>query len=200
MTTIRFWLGICLAGSVSLASAEGKPAAGEEKSAACAGCHGMDGNGSAPIFPKLAGQHQAYLEKQLDEFKSKKRVEPTMNAMTESLSQQDIEDIAAFYAVQKTSIETGERNTLGEKIYRGGNTATGVPACSACHGPTGSGNPKAHFPLIHGQFAAYVEKILNDFKSGERGNDASGIMRSAAAKLSEAEISAVADYVSTLKP
>lgn len=200
MTKIRLWLSVGLAGYVSLVSAAGNPTEGQEKSGACGGCHGMDGNGSAPIFPKLAGQHQAYLEKQLEEFKSKKREEPTMNAMTETLTEQDIHDIAAFYATQKVSIETGDRNALGEKIYRSGNAETGVPACSACHGPNGSGNPQAHFPLIHGQFAAYVEKALNDFKSGARGNDATGIMRSAASKLSEDEINAVADYVSTLKP
>jgi cytochrome c553 len=120
--------------------------------------------------------------------------------MAEILSEQDIEDIAAFYATQSISIEVGEINRLGEKIYKSGNTETGVPACAACHGPGGSGNPQAHFPLIHGQYAAYVSKVLNDFKSGERGNDESGIMRSAAARLNEAEIEAVAEYVSTLQP
>ena len=200
MRNIRLWLGIGLAGYVSLASAAGTPSEGQEKSIACGGCHGMDGNGSAPIFPKLAGQHQAYLEKQLEAFKSKKREEPTMNAIAESLAEEDIHDIAAYYSTQKTSIESGNRNALGEKIYKSGNATSGVPACSACHGPTGSGNPQAIFPLIHGQYAAYVEKTLNDYKSGARGNDAAGIMRSVATKLSEDEISAVADYVSTLKP
>jgi cytochrome c553 len=185
-------------GCALLAQAAGNATEGQEKAAACGGCHGEDGNGAAPIFPKLAGQHPSYIYKQLMDFKTQKRVEPTMNAMAEPLSEDDMQDIAAFYATQKPTSESGAINARGKNLYLAGNAASGVPACSGCHSPAGSGNPQAVFPKLHGQYSAYVEKTLNDFKAGERGNDMNAMMRSVAAKLSEAEISAVAEYVSTL--
>jgi cytochrome c553 len=121
-----------------------------------------------------------------------------MNAMAEPLSEDDMQDIAAFYASQKPTSESGAVNTSGKNLYFAGNAASGVPACSGCHSPAGSGNPQAVFPKLHGQYSAYVEKTLHDFKAGERGNDMNAMMRSVAAKLSETEISAVAEYVSTL--
>lgn len=199
MAINRLWAGICLLGCVSLAFAQGNPREGEEKVAACSGCHGTDGNGSAPIFPKLAGQHASYIVKQLAEFKSLKRVEPTMNAMAEGLSEDDMADIGAYYSGLKTSIEEGAHNPAGEKIYKAGNSATGLPACTGCHSPNGNGNPAANFPRLSGQYPAYIEKTLGSFKTGERGNDMNGMMRAIAAKLSDQDMSAVADYVSTLK-
>jgi len=198
MSSFKFSVGAVLMGWVLLAQASGNATEGQEKAAACGGCHGEDGNGSAPIFPKLAGQHPSYIYKQLMDFKTQKRVEPTMNAMAEPLSEDDMQDLAAFYASQKTSSESGAVNANGKNLYLAGNADSGVPACSGCHSPAGSGNPQAIFPKLHGQYSAYVEKTLHDFKAGERANDMNAMMRSVAAKLSEAEISAVAEYVSTL--
>ena len=199
MAMIKYWVGACLLGYATLTLAEGNAAAGQEKVAACGGCHGEDGNGAAPIFPKLARQHAAYIVKQLHDFKTVKRVEPTMNAMAESLSDQDMQDMAAYYTAQKLTFEKGEDNALGERLYRTGNPKTGVPACTGCHNPDGSGNPQAGFPLLHGQYAVYIEKTLHDFKAGERGNDTNAMMRSFAAKLSSEEISALADYIATFR-
>lgn len=199
MAMIKYWVGACLLGYASWTLAGGNIKAGEEKAVACGGCHGMDGNGAAPIFPKLAGQHKPYLIKQLQDFKSVKRVEPTMNAMAEALSEEDMEDMAAFYSSQKLTFEKSEPSALGERLYRAGNTKTGVPACSGCHNPDGSGNPQAGFPLVHGQYAVYIEKTLHDFKSGERTNDMNAMMRSFAAKLSDEEITALANYIVTLR-
>ena len=198
MRSLKFSVGAALMGCALLAQAGGNATEGQEKAAACGGCHGEDGNGSAPIFPKLAGQHPSYIYKQLMEFKTQKRVEPTMNAMAEPLSEDDMQDIAAFYASQKPTSESGAVNASGKNLYLAGNANSGVPACSGCHSPAGSGNPQAVFPKLHGQYSAYVEKTLHDFKAGERGNDMNAMMRSVAAKLSESEISAVAEYVSTL--
>ncbi|SMF93813.1 Cytochrome c553 [Methylomagnum ishizawai] len=199
MGKLRFWMGLLLAGGVALAHAQGNPAAGKEKAMVCAGCHGEDGNSSAPIFPKIAGQHAAYIAKQLHDFKSQKRGDPTMGALAEPLTGQDIDDLAAYYSQQKITIEKTEANALGETIYRTGNLKTGVPACTGCHGFGGNGNPGAVFPQLNGQYAAYVEKTLRDFKAGERGNDMNGMMRALAARMNEAEIKAVADYISSLQ-
>lgn len=199
MAMIKYWVGACLLGYASMTLAGGDAKAGEEKAAACGGCHGSDGNGAAPVFPKLAGQHAAYIVKQLQDFKSGKRVEPTMNAMAEALSEEDMLDMAAFYHAQKLTFEASEPSALGERLYRAGNTKTGVPACSGCHNPDGSGNPQAGFPSVHGQYSVYIEKTLHDFKTGERTNDMNAMMRSFAAKLSQEEISALADYIATLR-
>ncbi len=198
MRSLKFSVSAALMGCALLAQAGGNVTEGQEKAAACGGCHGEDGNGSAPIFPKLAGQHPSYLVKQLMDFKTQKRVDPTMNAMAEPLSEDDMQDIAAFYATQKLTTESGNPNTTGKNLYIAGNPTAGVPACSGCHSPTASGNPQAVFPKLHGQYSAYVEKTLHDFKAAERGNDMNAMMRTVAAKLGEAEISAVAEYVSTL--
>ena len=180
------------------ASEAGDASAGRGKTEICAGCHGEDGNAAAPIFPKLASQHVSYLEKQLKAFRSKERVDPTMNAMTQSLSDAEIKNIAAYYNRQKITPESREQDHLGEKIYRSGNTINGVPSCVGCHGPTGAGNPASGYPVLHGQFSAYISKTLLDYKNGDRSNDANQVMRSIASRLTEAEINAVADYASGL--
>jgi cytochrome c553 len=199
MGKIRFWICLCLMGGASLGFAQGDPSAGKEKAETCGGCHGADGNSSAPIFPKLASQHASYLAKQLHEFKTRKRADPTMSALSEPLTDADIDDLSAYYAQQKITIEPGKPSALGEKIYLTGNQSTGVPACTGCHGPGGNGNPRALFPQVNGQYAAYIEKTLKDFKSGARGNDMNGMMRAIAGRLSAEEISAVADYISKLE-
>ncbi len=183
------------------AMSAGDAAAGQAKSGACAGCHGADGNSVAANFPKLAGQHESYLLKQLQEFKSGKRKDATMNAMVAPLSEQDMADLAAYFASQKVKPgKTAEdKLELGQKIYRAGNATSGVAACAACHSPTGGGNPQAKFPALKGQHAEYVVKQLKDFRSGARTNDAGSMMRGVAVKLTDAEIEAVAQYVQGLQ-
>lgn len=184
------------------ALAAGDPAAGREKSAACAACHNADGNSTNPEWPKLAGQHANYTVKQLQEFKSGERVNPTMNGMAAPLSEQDMEDLAAYYATQQLS--PGEADPelveLGESLYRGGKFDTGVPACMACHGATGAGNPAAKFPALAGQHAQYTEVQLKAFRSMERANDAGQMMRNIAVKMTDPEIRAVSSYIQGLRP
>lgn len=182
------------------AHAAGDAEAGKTKSAMCAACHGPDGNSVAPNFPKLAGQHADYVVKQLKEFKSGERTDATMNGMSMALSEQDMADIAAFYASQKTTIGTAaeDKVALGETIYRAGNAASGVAACAACHGPTGTGNPMAKFPSLNGQYADYTAAQLKNFRSGARANDAGSMMRGVAKSMSDAEIDAVSQYIQGL--
>jgi len=190
---------LILIAGYSCAHAEGNVSAGKEKAATCAGCHGADGNSETPIFPKFAGQHAAYIAKQLHDFKSQKRPNPTMNAISEMLTDEDIDDLSAYYANQQGTTENTPHNALGEQIYRTGNAVTHVAACSGCHDPHGKGNPLSVIPSLKGQYAAYIEKTLKDFKSGVRGNDMNAMMRTAAQRLSEEEIIEVADFISGLK-
>lgn len=199
MSPTRLLITLALSGISGTLMAAGNPKAGAEKAALCAGCHGEDGNSMVPLFPKLAGQHAAVLEKQLHDFKTQKRVESTMNAMAEPLSAEDISDLAAFYAGHALIPETGDPNAQGAALYKAGRAATAVPACTGCHGPEGHGNPAARIPALSGQHAAYLEKALNDYRSGERGNDPNAVMRKVAKNLSDTEISALSDYLSTLK-
>lgn len=199
MRRLPLWMTLCLLSSTPLVFAAGNPTVGKTKAEACGGCHGVDGNSSAPIFPKLASQHASFIAKQLHDFKSQKRIEPTMNALAEPLTDSEIEDLSAYYALQKITIEKGAPNPLGEKIYRTGNLSTQVPACIGCHGPSGNGNPQALFPQLNGQYAAYIEKTMHDFKTKSRTNDLNNMMQAISARLTDEEISAVADYISTLR-
>jgi cytochrome c553 len=180
--------------------AAGDVEAGKTKSAMCAACHGADGNSAAPNFPKLAGQHADYVAKQLSEFKSGQRKDATMNGMAAALSEQDMADLGAFYASQKGTVGNAaeDKVVLGETIYRAGNAASGVAACTACHGPTGRGNPMAKFPSLNGQHADYTTVQLKNFRAGARANDAGSMMRGVAKKMSDAEIEAVAQYIQGL--
>lgn len=187
-------LAALLSGSVW---AEGNAGAGQKVSEMCEGCHGKAGNSQTPIFPKLAGQHASYLVRQLRDFREKKRVDPAMNVIAEDLSEKDINDVSAFFAAQKVSIESAAATPAGKHLYLSGNS-NGAPACSGCHGPSGVGNGPANYPALAGQHAAYVAKTLGDFKTQQRSNDAHSIMRAIAAKLSEDEINAAADYISGL--
>jgi len=183
------------------AMSAGDAAAGKAKSAACAGCHGVDGNSAAPNFPKIAGQGEGYLFKQLQEFKSGKRVDATMAGMVAGLNETDMADLAAYFASQTGTSGTAAEDQveLGQSIYRAGNAASGVAACAACHGPTGAGNPQARFPKLSGQHADYTAAQLVKFSKGERANDAGSMMRVVAGKMSEAEIKAVAQYIQGLR-
>jgi cytochrome c553 len=185
----------CLAASGPTV-AEGKADAGREKAEQCAGCHGEDGNSETPIFPKLAGQHTDYLIRQLNDFRAQKRVDPSMNAIAGALGDQDVADLAAYYASQKVQPGQAVENAAGKRLYYLGHFATGVPACSGCHSPKGSGNAPAGFPMLRGQHAAYVVKALGDFKSRERANDPREIMRAVSGKMTSEEMNAVADFIS----
>ncbi len=198
------WLvtaSIVLALSVSGIQAAGNADAGKTKSVACMACHGPDGNSPVnPIWPKLAGQHPKYIEKQLKDFKSGARTDATMIGMVAPLNEQDMADLAAYFASQakKGGSAAADQMKAGEKIYRAGNSTTGVAACMACHGPAGSGNPQANFPALAGQHAPYVEKALKDFRDGARTNDANSMMQGVVARMSNAEMTAVAQYIQGL--
>ena len=187
-------------GITGVAHAAGDPAAGQQKTAVCAACHGADGNGLAPNFPKLAGQNESYLLKQLKEIKGGVRTVPEMTGMLDAMSEQDLADIAAYFASLTVQIgqTAADQVDMGQQIYRAGIAAKGVAACTACHSPNGQGNAAAAFPALTGQSATYIETTLKKFAAGERGNDPSGMMRDIAAKMSDAEIKAVAQYVQGL--
>lgn len=189
-----------MVGGISQAVAAGDAAAGKAASATCAGCHNADGNAVNPEWPKLAGQGTPYLIKQLHNFKDGERKNATMAPMAMGLSDQDMENLAAYFSSQAMSQGAADKDLveLGQKLYRGGNPTTGVAACIGCHGPSGDGNPAARFPRLAGQHAQYVEIQLHAFKSGERDNDAGKMMRNIAAKMSDQEIQAVASYVQGL--
>ena len=183
------------------AVAGGDAAAGKDKTAVCAGCHGADGNSAAANFPKLAGQGEGYLIKQMNDVKSGARPIVEMTGLLDNLSEQDFADIAAFYASQKSSVGQAKAELVeeGGKIYRAGIPAKNVAACTACHGPAGAGMSLAKFPALGGQHADYTALQLKKFRSGERANDGdSRIMRSIAARLSDREIEAVSSYISGL--
>jgi len=187
-------------GITGVAHAAGDAAQGKQKVAVCGACHGADGNSLAPNFPKLAGQNENYLFKQLKDIKAGDRTVVEMTGMLNSLSEQDLADIAAYFAGQTVQIgqAAADQVALGEEIYRSGIAESGVAACTACHAPSGQGNNAAGFPALSGQSAAYVESTLKKFAAGERANDPSGMMRDIAVKMKDAEIKAVAQYVQGL--
>jgi len=185
------------------AFAQGNAAAGQAKSAICAACHGVDGNSVVPNWPKLAGQHEQYLVRQATLIKSGARPVPEMMGITPGLSDQDILDLAAYFTAQKNSGGVAEESKviLGERIYRAGNADSGVPACMACHGPAGEGNPLAGYPVLAGQHALYAANLLTRFRQGEHWGNAdapSKVMNGSAAELTNDEIEAVASYIQGL--
>ena len=187
-----------LAGNVLAA---GSAEAGKAKSVACAACHGADGNSLVPTFPKLAGQHESYLLKQLKDIKSGARSVPTMAGQLDAMSEQDLADIAAHFAAQAATqgVAKEELVELGESVYRAGIREKGVAACTACHSPTGAGNGPAKYPMLSGQHADYIAAQLRAFRNDERTNDGdTRIMRDVASRLSDRELDAVASYASGL--
>ena len=166
--------------------------------AACAACHGPDGNASAPIYPKLAQQHAEYLVKQLTEFKAGKRANPIMLGFASTLAEEDMKNIA-YWITSKPSkpgfAKEKELVSLGERIYRGGIADRQVPACAGCHSPNGAGIP-AQYPRLAGQNAEYAAAQLTAFRDGVRNNNLQ--MTQVAAKLNDREIKAVADYIAGL--
>ena len=175
--------------------AAGNVEAGNEKSQTCQGCHGMDGNSFSPEWPNLASQHPSYIIKQVHDFQSGTRQDPTMAPMVAGLSDEDLVDIAAYFHAQRVQPGEAAAAPNGEKLYRGGNSYTHVPACASCHGPQGVGNAPGNIPRLAGQKAAYTAKTLRNFKAGSRANDANNIMQEIAAKLSESEIDDLANYI-----
>lgn len=187
-------------GLISAAQA-GDADAGKSKAATCGACHGADGNSFAPNFPKIAGQGERYLVKQITDIKNGDRQVPEMLGFVMGLSETDIADLAAFYASQEASSGVADPALVeaGKLIFLGGNEATGVPACIACHGADGKGIAAAGFPSLAGQHTAYTEKQLKDFYNAKRANDASNVMRDIASRMHMDEIKAVSSYIQGLK-
>jgi cytochrome c553 len=172
----------------------------------CVGCHSADGNSVAAANPKLAGQIQDYLYKQLTNFKAAdgkpaERQNPIMNGMVAALSDADMKSVAAWFASQQLKPEMAKnRQTLqlGQTLYRAGDASKGLPACAGCHGPAGAGTP-AQYPRLSGQFSDYIETQLKAFRAGERANDPNKMMRMVALRMSDPEIKAVSDYIAGLR-
>jgi cytochrome c553 len=165
----------------------------------CSACHGLDGNSVITANPKLAAQHPEYLVKQLTEFKSGKRANAVMSGMAAALSDEDMKGLAAYFSTKNLKLGAAKTNgvgSLGEKIYRGGIAATGVPACAACHGANGAGLPK-QFPRLGGQHADYTLAQLRTFRTLERAN--APMMTTISTKMTDAEMAAVADYIQGLR-
>ncbi len=199
---LQFAIGLSLLVSLPVFAA-GDANAGQAKVAICAACHGADGNSVVANWPKIAGQHASYLERQLGLIKSGDREVPEMAGIVMGLSDQDMADIAAYYAGQKSKPGLTDAALLasGEQLYRAGNSLTDVPACMACHGPAGEGNPLAAYPAVAGQHSVYTEKMLEGFRAGSMwGEDdaASKIMTDVTLRLTDAEIKAVASYMQGL--
>lgn len=185
------------------AVAEGDATAGQAKSAICAACHGMDGNSAVPNWPKLAGQHAPYIERQTALIKSGARPVPEMMGIVAGMSEQDFADIAAYFASQTNNGGVADESiaALGQSIYRAGNAESGVPACMSCHGPAGEGNPLSGYPALAGQHAVYTAKMLTGFRNGDNWGEkdaSSHIMNGSAANLTDDEIAAVASYIQGL--
>lgn len=181
--------------------AEGNYQAGKEKAVVCAACHGEKGISLNPEWPSLAGQHAAYLVKQLNDYKEGKvRKAATMAPMVADLNAQDMADLAEYYSKQTPPEGSTSKQYMarGEALYRGGDFNKHIMACIACHGPDGMGNGQAGFPMLSGQQAQYSLLQLQAFKSGERANDLYGIMRSISSRMSQEDMEAVAHYVSGL--
>jgi len=188
--------------ATNLANAAGNIQAGQTKaSTVCVACHGLDGNSVNPEWPSIAGQHETYIAKQIKAFKTGERTNALMTPIAMTLTDQDIEDVAAYFATQKIKGQEAAKNKVeaGQKLYRAGNNDSKTPACLACHGPDGRGNAEAGYPAIRSQHATQVALQLKAYRSGERKTDQNEMMRTVAAKLSDDQIDAVAQYVQGLR-
>jgi cytochrome c553 len=187
------------------ATAEVKPGdatAGQGKAAVCGACHGMDGNSSDPQYPKLAGQHESYIARQLTNFKSGKRQNPIMLGMATPLSEQDMHDIGAYFATKSSRPGVADEALvqLGQTLYREGDPTRDIPACMACHLADGRGNPGAGYPQLAGQHEQYIEATLKSWHDGTTwGDDAHAqIMPAIAKRLEAKDITALASYIEGL--
>ncbi len=183
--------------------AQGSASAGQSKAAVCAACHGADGNSINPMWPSLAGQHAEYLSRQLIAFKAGDREDVLMSSFAAALSDQDIADLTAYFEAQAMAPKGADPEVVavGEQLYKAGAADRGVPACIACHGPSGKGNPLAGYPAVSGQHATYIVNTLKAYAAGTRRSDAGSnlMMREIASQLSEAEMQAVASYMQGLR-
>lgn len=200
---VMLFLG--LVGQVS--AVEGNAEAGKAKSATCAACHGPDGNSPTDMYPKIAGQHAGYIYKQLKEFKAgmtsggkEGRNNAVMGGMVAALSDQDMKDLAVFYASQTMKSGTTPEDVVarGQQLFRAGDMDRGIAACIACHGPRGVGHSLANFPKISFQHPAYIKAQLESFRSGTRANDMNGMMRDIAKKLTDEDIEVLSKYMGGL--
>jgi cytochrome c553 len=200
-----FGLLFLLAGATTQSASlvDGSADAGKSKSLTCSACHGADGNSVNPMWPSVAGQHSTYIFDQLQAFKSGTRSDILMSAQTLALNEQDMRDLAVYFESQAAAAKpVADATTIasGEQLYRGGDDEAGIPACLACHGPTGRGNPAASYPSLRGQYAAYTEKQLRDYASGARKSDGpTKVMRDIAQRLSEKDIVDLASYIQGLR-
>jgi len=183
-------------------ASKGDPKAAESiVNQVCAACHAVDGNSAAAANPKLAGLNAEYINKQLTNFKSGDRKNAVMGGIVASLTPQDMLNLSAYYSAQQPKPGTSkdqELALLGQKIYRGGVLGAGVPACASCHGAQGKGIP-VQFPRLAGQHGDYIYAQLNDFRVGKRSNDGAKMMRTIAAKMTDADMKAVASYIQGLR-
>ncbi|OBP13170.1 cytochrome C [Rheinheimera sp. SA_1] len=200
---VMLFLG--LVGQVS--AVEGNAEAGKAKSATCAACHGPDGNSPTDMYPKIAGQHAGYIYKQLKEFKAgmtsggkEGRNNAVMGGMVAALSDQDMKDLAVFYASQTMKSGSTPEDVVarGQQLFRAGDMDRGIAACIACHGPRGVGHSLANFPKISFQHPAYIKAQLESFRSGTRANDMNGMMRDIAKKLTDEDIEVLSKYLGGL--
>jgi cytochrome c553 len=199
MTGLALFAGAASADSLVAGSA----GTGEAKALTCTACHGAEGVSANPVWPNIAGQNAPYMLHQLQSFKNGGRVDPLMSSQAMLLSDEDMNDLAVYFeslpAAAQAVADAGLVD-LGEALYRGGNADTGTPACLACHGPSGKGNPAARYPAVAGQHATYTTKQLNDYASGTRQTDGkTRVMRDIAARLSKEEIAALSSYMQGLK-
>ena len=184
------------------AAKPGDATAGQAKSTVCAACHGMDGNPATSQYPKLAGQHESYIVRQVSMFKAHKRDSAVMMGFVVTLSEQDTHDIGAYFASKASlpGVADSKLVARGEALYRGGDAKAGAPACMACHGPDGRGNPGAGYPQLGGQYADYLTLKLKDWHDGKTwgDDDRAKIMPAIAKGLSDADVAALASYVEGL--
>ncbi|RUR20738.1 cytochrome c4 [Legionella sp. km535] len=181
--------------------AQENPSKGQDLAQVCAACHGQQGISPSPEWPNLAGQHQQYLVKQLKDMKEGKvRIAPTMTAMIAHLNEQDMNDLASFYAKMPLAEGFTPKKYLrrGEQLYRGGDFNKHITACIACHGPKGTGNAQAGFPVLSGQKAQYTVMQLQAFKDGKRTNDLNHIMQDISGRMTQDDMEAVAHYIEGL--
>jgi cytochrome c553 len=198
------WFG-CILASLTLAgsASAGDAALGAQKAAVCGACHGMTGSSVNPEWPNLAGQSEAYIVAQLKGFQQSHplRSNPLMTPMAVPLKEEDMKDLGAHFSQQTPSgLEADPSNwKAGEKIYRGGDSARGIPACIACHGPEGRGNAPAKYPALRAQHAVYTYNQLKAFKDGTRKSAGSDIMQVVTERMTDEEMRALASYVQGLR-
>jgi len=204
-THVVLTAGTFIVGSAALGNplVEGSAEAGKTKAVTCAACHGPDGNSANPQWPSIAGQNAPYIVKQLEAYKDGTRSNVLMSGQAAVLSDEDMRDLAVFYteqAIAPRTVANEETMDKGERLYRGGDAESNVAACTACHGPTGRGNPAAAYPLLKGQHATYTAAQLRAYADGQRKSDGpTRIMRQIAARMRTDDIEALASYIQGLK-